>query len=92
MSLYFISPVIYITSMITPKEINEKQEILSKAHQDFQKSLTSHAFFKLSNRTVGEDLVQETFKIHFLFVSKTSTIFSPMASINGTTTELPNCL
>ena len=43
------------------KETNEQREILSLAYDDFNKSLNSHAFFKINDHSLGEDLVQSTF-------------------------------
>lgn len=42
---------------------NEKsqQEILTIAHENFQKDLNARAFFKLHDHSLGEDLVQSTF-------------------------------
>ena len=45
--------------MTTLRENQEKE--LSDAHYDFQKGLNSHAFFKIHNHALGEDLVQNTF-------------------------------
>lgn len=41
------------------KEILQTE--LTEAFQNYQKNLNAHAYFKLNNRTIGEDLVQETF-------------------------------
>lgn len=46
---------------MTPKQENEQGEVLSMAHHDHTKGLNSHAFFKISDHDIGEDLVQETF-------------------------------
>jgi RNA polymerase sigma-70 factor (ECF subfamily) len=37
------------------------QKLMAVAHQDFNKVLNSHAFFKVHNHEMGEDLVQDTF-------------------------------
>ena len=34
---------------------------MTQAHHDYAKGLTSHAFFKLHNRSTSDDLVQDTF-------------------------------
>ncbi len=34
---------------------------MSAAYEDFSKSLNSHAFFKINDHSLGEDLVQSTF-------------------------------
>jgi RNA polymerase sigma-70 factor (ECF subfamily) len=39
----------------------DQREMLTTAHHDFNKGLNIHAFFKLNDRAMGEDLVQETF-------------------------------
>ncbi len=46
---------------MTPEEENEQKEILSVAHHDFEKGLNRHAFFKIHDHSIGEDLVQDTF-------------------------------
>ena len=46
---------------MTPVEEAKQRVILALAHHDFEKGLNLHAFFKLSNHGMGEDLVQETF-------------------------------
>lgn len=47
--------------MMTPKQEKRRQAVLTDAHNDFSKGLTSHAFFKLHNRAKSDDLVQDTF-------------------------------
>jgi len=47
--------------MMTPKEKIEREEILTVAHQDYDKKMNSYASFKVSSRAAGQDLVQETF-------------------------------
>lgn len=47
--------------MMTPKQETERQAVLTDAHRDYEKGLHSHAFFKMHNRTTGEDMVQDTF-------------------------------
>jgi RNA polymerase sigma-70 factor, ECF subfamily len=44
----------------TVEEI-KSHEILAKANIDFSKALNIHAFLKVGNRAIGEDLVQQTF-------------------------------
>jgi RNA polymerase sigma-70 factor (ECF subfamily) len=46
---------------MTPKQKKEREEILTTAHHDYEKSLNSRAFFKLQNRGISQDLVQDTF-------------------------------
>ncbi len=43
------------------KKTSDQQDILNTAHTNFNKGLSRHAFFKLNDREMGEDLVQETF-------------------------------
>lgn len=38
-----------------------RQAILTSAHKDFQKGLTTHAFFKTHDHDRSDDLVQDTF-------------------------------
>lgn len=44
----------------TKKELALKK-VLTGAHHDFAKGLKAHAFFKVNNRDVSGDLVQDTF-------------------------------
>lgn len=46
---------------MTPKQEMERQGVLTDAHGDYAKGLGSHAFFKLNNRALSDDLVQDTF-------------------------------
>ncbi|MDO8620248.1 MAG: RNA polymerase sigma factor [bacterium] len=39
----------------------ERQDILTLAHHDFEKRLTTHAYFKVNDHKMSEDLVQDTF-------------------------------
>lgn len=47
--------------MMTPQQETERQAVLTEAHHDYQKGLHSHAFFKVGNHAIGEDMVQDTF-------------------------------
>ncbi len=47
--------------MMTPQEETRRQAVLTDAHLHFQKALTTHAFSKMHDRALGEDLVQDTF-------------------------------
>ena len=38
-----------------------QHKALTDAHHDFQKGLTSHALYKVHDRLLGQDLVQQTF-------------------------------
>jgi len=46
---------------MTPKQETQRQGVFATAHRDFSKGLNSHAFFKVHDHTLGEDLVQDTF-------------------------------
>lgn len=46
---------------MTPKQEKQRQAVLTEAHKDYAKGLTSHAFFKLHNAPMSDDLVQDTF-------------------------------
>ena len=47
--------------MMTPKQETQHQTALTVAHQDFEKGLNVHAFFKTHNHAMSDDLVQDTF-------------------------------
>ncbi len=49
---------------MTPKQQeqqDDREALLTSAHHEYAKGLSSRAFFKLSDRTLGDDLVQDTF-------------------------------
>lgn len=46
---------------MTPKQEAMRHAAFTLAHQDFEKGLKRHAYFKLNNHAIGEDLVQDTF-------------------------------
>ncbi|MFA6251537.1 MAG: RNA polymerase sigma factor [Candidatus Paceibacterota bacterium] len=48
-------------SQIKEKKNKENKDILNQAHQNFSKGLNSYAYFKIHNRTISTDLVQDTF-------------------------------
>lgn len=50
-----------LTCMMTPKQKNEREGILTAAHHDYERGMNSYAFFKTHNHTTGKDLVQDTF-------------------------------
>jgi len=56
--------------MMTLKGKKEQQDILTSAHNDFEKSLNARAFFKLHDHALGEDVVQETFMKTWLYLVK----------------------
>ncbi len=47
--------------MMTSKQQLEQQGVMTVAHRDFEKGLNAHAFFKVNDHSIGEDLVQDTF-------------------------------
>ncbi len=47
--------------MVTPKQKTQQTEVLAAAHRDFQAGLNVYALFKVRDRAIGEDLVQDTF-------------------------------
>jgi DNA-directed RNA polymerase specialized sigma24 family protein len=46
---------------MTPKQKIHRQRVLTVAHKDHEKGLNLHAFFKVRDSAVSEDLVQDTF-------------------------------
>lgn len=50
-----------MTVNVTEKEKIRLQTVLTVAHHEYDKGLSSHAFFKVHNRATSEDLVQDTF-------------------------------
>lgn len=46
---------------MTLTQENKRKEVLVVAHHDFAKALSAHALFKVNNRAMSEDLVQDTF-------------------------------
>src|SRR3989344_3414720 len=46
---------------MTTLQETEQKEVLAVAHHDFEKGLNAHAYYKVSDHEIGEDLVQETF-------------------------------
>lgn len=47
--------------MTTLKQTSQRQAILILAHHNYEKGLNAHAFFKIHNHEIGEDMVQDTF-------------------------------
>lgn len=47
--------------MLTKKQEGQQRAVLTVAHHDYEKGLNTHAFFKVPDRAISEDLVQETF-------------------------------
>lgn len=50
-----------LTLMMTEEQETEGRATLTAAHHDFQKGMNAHAFFKVHDRALGGDLVQDTF-------------------------------
>jgi len=46
---------------MAPKQKTSLQTVLTAAHLDYEKKLNIHAFFKLNDHELGEDLVQDAF-------------------------------
>jgi len=46
---------------MTPAQKTERQELLIGAHHEYEKGLNAYAYFKVSDRVMSEDLVQDTF-------------------------------
>jgi RNA polymerase sigma-70 factor (ECF subfamily) len=46
---------------MTPKQEAARHAAFTVAHHDFEEGLNKHAYFKLNNHAIGEDLVQDTF-------------------------------
>jgi len=46
---------------MTSEQEKSLQTILTTAHLDYEKKLNIHAFFKLQDHALGEDLVQDAF-------------------------------
>ncbi len=55
---------------MTPKEEKKLQGILTLAHHDFDKGLNARAFFKVNNRAISKDLVQDTFIKTWIYLVK----------------------
>jgi len=55
---------------MTTLEKTRLESILTLAHHDYEKGLNSRAFFKVSNRELGEDLVQQTFMKTWIYLVK----------------------
>ncbi len=55
---------------MTPKQEEQQQDVLTIAHSNYSKGLISHAFFKLHNRALSDDLVQDTFMKTWKYLAK----------------------
>lgn len=47
--------------MVNSKQTAKNQLQMTEAHSDFEKGLQGRAFFKVNDRAISEDLVQDTF-------------------------------
>src|SRR3990167_7494188 len=56
--------------MMTPKQKVRQQAVLTLAHNDYEKGLNAHAFFKIHDHAMGEDLVQDTFMKTWAYLVK----------------------
>lgn len=55
---------------MTTRQTKKIEDILNAAHLDYAKALNIHSFFKVSNRTISEDLVQTTFMKTWIYLAK----------------------
>jgi len=55
---------------MTPKQENQRQGVLTDAHHDYARGLVSHAYFKLHNSDLSDDLVQDTFMKTWRYLAK----------------------
>jgi len=55
---------------MTPKQRKERQSVLTIAHHDYEKGLNLYAFFKVRDRAISEDLVQDTFIKTWVYLLK----------------------
>ncbi|MGC9610867.1 MAG: RNA polymerase sigma factor [Minisyncoccia bacterium] len=47
--------------MVTQNQEKQRRETLTVAHHDYERGLNLYAFFKIRERAISEDLVQDTF-------------------------------
>jgi len=55
---------------MTPKHFTELQTVLTDAHNDYDKMLNAHAYFKIQDRAMSEDMVQDTFAKTWTYLVK----------------------
>lgn len=46
---------------MTPKQAKQLDTVLTQAHRDYAKGMTSYSFFKVHNHSTSDDLVQDAF-------------------------------
>ena len=56
--------------MLNLQQKTENEEILTLAHHDYEKGLNLRAFFKIHNKAIGQDLVQDTFMKTWKYLAK----------------------
>lgn len=56
--------------MMTPKQKERRRAILTVAHNDYERGLNMHAFFKVRDHEVSQDLVQDTFMKTWVYLVK----------------------
>ena len=56
------------------KRTIERQATLTEAHLNYEKSLTSYAFFKLHDHEMSQDMVQDTFMKTWVYLVKKGNI------------------
>ncbi len=47
--------------MINLKTLSDNEETINSAHKNYEKGMNYYAFFKVHNKQIGQDLVQDTF-------------------------------
>ena len=55
---------------MTKKQEAQRDEALSAAHRSYEKGLNIHAFFKINNRAMGQDMFQEAFMKTWVYLAK----------------------
>ncbi len=55
---------------MTPKQKILQQALLATAHYNYQKGLNTHAYFKIQDHAMGEDMVQDTFLKTWKYLAK----------------------
>lgn len=55
---------------MTPRQKKERQLMLTTAHFDYGKGLHARAFFKMNDRAMSDDLVQDTFTKTWKYLAK----------------------
>ena len=56
-----ITSAVRLIYMMTSKQEARQRAAFTLAHMDFEKGLNAHAYFKLHDHAMGNDLVQDTF-------------------------------